>query len=323
MDIIIFSNGSGTEKMFSAVDKSKLFNVRICPVSELKKILKNDSPVFAYLDIRDMTDAEMKKHIAYLAGLKNTGCGIIDIQGRIADPAGLFFSGVSDYVSRELCSRGVTAARIRSAVMYGKKNGDGICSPGDGTAKKYILSGDGWGSVRAGYEYTFVFMFIELDRIEKIKKHGPDQAEKITVMFQNYLASVVEHLNGRIWIWTDFGGLVLFPFNGRECAAVVQAFKLMLNNRIINSETFRLDLLLTYRIVMDLGNTVYKKRGDTGTIVSDSINSIFHLGRQFAEEARFYVGRDLFRYVPKGLARCFISAGEFEGREVMRMLSLR
>ncbi|MBP7583491.1 MAG: hypothetical protein KBA61_05635, partial [Spirochaetes bacterium] len=36
-----------------------------------------------------------------------------------------------------------------------------------------------------------------------------------------------------------------------------------------------------------VGNTVYRVRGDTGSIISDSINSIFHLGQKYAPDSSY------------------------------------
>jgi hypothetical protein len=94
---------------------------------------------------------------------------------------------------------------------------------------------------------------------------------------------------------------------------------LMLNQRLISAEEFCYDFLVSFRVALHIGNTVYQLRGDTGTIVSDSINSIFHLGQKFAEPGSLYLTEDVRPLLPAGLEKSFVSEGIYEGREILRM----
>jgi len=97
----------------------------------------------------------------------------------------------------------------------------------------------------------------------------------------------------------------------------------MLDRNIISAEDIGFNIPLSYRISLHIGNTVYKNRGDTGHIVSDTINSVFHIGQKYAGPGGFYVTQEIFPFIPKGLDAYFIPAGVFEGREIRRMRSTR
>ena len=106
------------------------------------------------------------------------------------------------------------------------------------------------------------------------------------------------------------------------CAANQIPFRMMLERNIISAEDIGFNTLLSYRIVLHICNTIYRKRGDTGDIVSDSINSIFHLGQKYAEPGNFYATQDVFSFIPKGLSDYFVPAGIYEGRKIMQMRTI-
>lgn len=189
---------------------------------------------------------------------------------------------------------------------------------------EYILSGSDWKDVKTGSEYTFIIMLIELDGSSRLKKsYHRDQLDTLLKRLEDYISYVTEPNKGRIWMSMDTAWLLLFPFNGRRCSPLLTCSRLMLDRNIISAEDIGFNIPLSYRISLHIGNTVYKKRGDTGRIVSDTINSVFHLRQKYAEPGGFYVTQDIFPFIPKGLDDYFIPAGVFEGREIRRMRSTR
>jgi hypothetical protein len=126
-------------------------------------------------------------------------------------------------------------------------------------------------------------------------------------------------MNGRVWMWMDFCGLVLIPFDGERCEAVLSCLRMVMNRVIISAEECDLGILLSYRIALHIGNTVYRARGDTGTIISDSINSIFHLGQKFARPGHFLVTENAEPFIPAGVRDLFRSEGVYEGRMIYRL----
>ena len=72
-------------------------------------------------------------------------------------------------------------------------------------------------------------------------------------------------------------------------------------------------------MALSVGSTVYHD-GDTGRIVSDAVNSIFHLGRRFTRAGQFLLTGDAAELVPPRFAASSSLPGSYEGRRIHRML---
>ncbi len=317
MEIHIYSNSRAIEKAFAGVKKAKDIVLRYQPASQLKKSAKNaPKNSLIYADISSFPKAEAAQVLKSLSKLEDQLTGIIDPKGSIADVAGLFHDGAADYLGADCLKNGLTAKRLARILEFKKIEKD---DSAELARKNYIPSGGGWKNIRAGQEYTFCFMMVELDNKADLKALPVEDFNRITRAFHAYLEDTVSPLDGKIWMWMDFGGLILFPFDGKKVHAIDAAFRLMVGRRLMSAEIVHLDIALSFRIAMHIGNTVYKTRGDTGTIISDSINSVFHLGQKFAEPGGFYLTNDIFIYAPSGIMNIFVPAGEYEGRSILRM----
>jgi hypothetical protein len=112
---------------------------------------------------------------------------------------------------------------------------------------------------------------------------------------------------------------MLFPFDGKRSDVPVACLRLMLSKKIFSVEETSFDSLLSYRIAFHIGNTVYRKKGNTGTIVSTSINTIYHLGQKYLHPGQFYITEDALHFAPDGLKDCFVPVGNYEGHHIFRM----
>jgi hypothetical protein len=121
-----------------------------------------------------------------------------------------------------------------------------------------------------------------------------------------------------VWMWMDFCGLVLIPFDGERCEAVLSCLRMVMNRAITSVEDCELGMLLSFRIALHIGNTVYRARGDTGSIISDSINSIFHLGQKFARPGHYLLTENVEPFIPSGVRDLFKGEGVYEGRMIYR-----
>jgi hypothetical protein len=322
MRIAVFSDAKNIEKMFSGVSKS--FPAAFFAVKDLKKGIKAlGKDTLLYLDISAMTASEARKQIAALAKDRAIPFGIIDPKGLLSDIAEIFHAGGMDYIGKAEAKEGVPFKRIDRTMAYLERHfaQDKECEEGarDG---KYITS-TGWKNVRSGEEYSFCFMYLELDNRQKLKsRFSAEQLERVSREFHDYVQRQVAPLQGKVWMWMDFFGLILFPFDGKSCEAIRLAFMLMLGQRSASGDECRYDFLLSFRSAIHIGNTVYEARGDTGKIISDSINSIFHLGQKYARPGNLYLTEDVREFVPAGLEKSFLTDGVYEGREILRMRQL-
>lgn len=320
MQVLLFSDNKAAEKPFAKIDKSRDHTFHFFPLADLKKVVKDtEHGSLIYVDITDMAEADLKKTLKYLSKMENSYYGIIDRKNSIKDVADIFHNNASDYIGKELFKEEITPKRLTSIENF--KN---IQLPdadnSNASEVNYILSGKDWSNVKTGREYTFCMMLVELDNQRELKKNmGAAHIDQAIISFRNHLEKVLEPINGQIWMWMDFGGLVLFPFDGEHCDPILAAFRLILNRHVISIEDTIFNTMISFRIAIHLGNTVYRKKGDTGTIISDSINSIFHLGQKYTPPGNFCVTREVFEFAPAGLKKMFLDAGEYEGREILRM----
>lgn len=324
MIVSVFSDSTPVKSCFARIEKAKPFTVTYHPSSDLKKkagAVPADSVIYA--DITGMAQAGVKKLLAFLASSDRI-FGIIDPKGSSDDPAVFFHYGASDYIGKTLFREGIDAARINKVLDFGKAFlTEQEPEPEAVPVYSCPLSGTDWKNVMSGKDYTFCFMYIELDNQKDIKKRFTGKKlEEFTAKLHSFVEKSVSDIHGKIWMWADLGGLVLFPFNGNDCPAIFRGFNLMLNRRIISFEDFEYDMLLSFRIAIHIGDTTYRGRGETGKIVSDSINSIHHLKQNFAEPGHMYLTEDAYRYTPAAYKQFFISAGTYEGREIYRLLAL-
>jgi len=323
MEISVFSDTQNIASCFSAPEKSKGFTVKYFPMSGLKpKSLSLPLESVVYADFSGMAQPAVKKNISALASL-NRVFGILDPRGSFDDPASFFHAGASDYAGKALCKSGIDSARIKKIYEFGKRNLELPAEEEPPIKFTCPVSGNDWKKITSGKEYTFCLMYIELDEQKEIKKRFPGAAiEEFTRRFLAFVEDSVSEINGKVWMWADLGGLILLPFDGQNCPAIFKGFNLMLNRRIMSFENFDYDMLFSYRIAIHIGSTVYQSRGDTGKIVSDSVNSIHHLKQNFAEPGNMYITEDVQRFIPAGFEDFFLKAGTYEGREIYRLRQL-
>lgn len=328
MNITIFSDSADIKNLFQSSNKLQQ-NFLFEPSKNLKKILKNsDQDLIFYFDISKLPDAEIPGTIKFLYKLEDLHFGIVDPKGKIADIAELFHHNCFDYIGKDLIKKGFTSKRIKQVTGFlqvrrikGDLTGDiSDKEISESIATDYIYSGNSWKDIRAGKEYSFCFLLIELDEQNKlITQYGRGKLNDLINDFREVIQRMITPIKGKIWMWMDFGGLILFPFDGKKSDAIVNCFELFMDKDLISIEKFAYDTMLSFRATLHIGNTVYQPSGKTGNIISDSINSIFHLGQKFAKPGTLVLTENIHPFIPEGLRDYFIPNGEYEGRKTWRM----
>jgi len=279
-------------------------------------------PTLCYLDLAGLTPRKLAGCLRLLGSNPQIGYGLIDAGRKLSDPARAFHDGAVDYLDRPVLRQGVDGRRLARVWAYSRRAQPLTPAMGPQSAASrtvYVPSGSDWSQVSPGNEYTFYLLFIELDGKEEMeRKYGMRDLSIALSSFRSYIEGSVRPSQGRLWIWTSFGGLILFPFDGRECPALSGLFRLMLFRHLYDIEESKFPNFLSYRLVMHLGNLVYSDR-NVGSVVSDGLNTVFHLGQQFARPGGFYLTEEVFRFGPQALKPFFLEAGEFEGLKVFRM----
>lgn len=319
MRVVVHSDSAHAAPCFKRIERGSEYEVEVHPTRDYRKNLRSLSPpLVLYLDIQGLSQAEVTRAVKYLGSTSGVLAGVIDPKGSVNDVAGLFHQGLFDYIGKRVWHEGLTLRRFRRAV---DAFSDRLATNGSsGAAPSRIVAVDSWQKITSGNEYTFCFMFFELDLNEDWKtKSGREHLDRVTASLESHVQRTVAAVGGRIWMWSEYGGLVLFPFDGEGCEAILTCYRMMLNRTIISAEDFEFDTLLSYRIALHIGNTVYHPRGKTGTIISDAVNFVFHLGHQFAQPGNFYLTGAVHPLIPKGLEGSFVDCGSFEGQRIYRM----
>ena len=319
-EVIIFTDNNKLEESFRSVKSKFGWNVITHPIDYLyRETLHLPAQSFYYLDI---TGFDRKKFISLLKQIKRKkikNWGIIDPESIIIDPARVLSHGAFDYINRELLSKGINHQRLtrlknRVSDKLRLKESSGKIEP------KIIPTPNSWEGIQIGKEYTFWLMFIEIDNQEKIKsKLGDHQLELAYNSFYNFLEKTIAGIDGRIWIWNNGGGVIIFPFSGGIFSPIITGMRLILSRKLISIEHLYFGFTISYRIVFHLGNTIYMPRGKTGTIVSDDINSLFHIGKRFAKNGKLYITERLLDYIPKGIKEKLVLCGESENLSIYQL----
>ena len=322
MRVIVHSDSQQAADCFKRIARGGEFEVQVQPSRDYRKNLRNHrEPFVLYLDIQGLSESEVTRALRSLSAARGVLAGVIDPKENLNDIASLFHQGLFDYVGKTIWKEGVSLKRFRRAVeAFSAELYDDEEDEYDEIDGVELLPAEAWNQISAGREYTFCLMFFELDLNEDWKtKAGREHLDRVTSSLESHVQKTVSAVNGQIWMWTEYGGIILFPFDGKSCDAILTCYRMTLNRTIISAEEFEFDTLLSYRIALHIGNTVYWPRGKTGTIIADSVNFMFHLGHQFAKPGGFYLTSSVYQFLPRGLEASFVERGDFEGTRVYEM----
>ncbi|MDR2072894.1 MAG: hypothetical protein LBP60_05640 [Spirochaetaceae bacterium] len=310
----------------------------------LKGLFKKASPVFSglkdlskhkaqegdisYLDLSGLTAADAKKTATQLKKrCKDTPWGIIDPRGSSKDPALWFFAGASDYLGPGALA-GVDPKRLSAAALWRqgpqedsareKRPGAGIGLPKTGIK----LPGGripGWKEIPTGKLMPFYLLYCSLQGKNNLTtRFGEEAYSQLHKRFLAHLSQSFQKAEGLVWMDSGKDCLMLIPPKTKNAEeAVVACIRLLLSVPIITIETLNLNVPVNFIFALHYGAVKYKPPGKTGTVVSDAVNFIFHLGTKQAESGRLTISGEIpDNTIPKALEDWFVSAGEYEGRQI-------
>jgi len=287
----------------------------------------------SYFDVSGLSAEEIKKTLNQIK--KSCGAapwGIIDPKGSVKDTAALFFEGACDYLGPALMiESGVDAKRLKEVLAWRKhqpstEGGDKSASA-DGKGG-FIKSGiklpaasafPGWNKMQVGKSMPFYLLYCALQGKVALDSRLDDKT--VAQIHKNFLTHLDENLqdsDGLLWMNTGKDCLFLIPPRAKCVEEAIKAcVRMVISAPQIVLET--LDLSIPSNIVFALhyGTLSYKQPGKTGTVVSDAVNFIFHLGAKKSQPGRLTISGDLPDVtVPQNLQDLFIPAGEYEGRKI-------
>ncbi|MDR2069170.1 MAG: hypothetical protein LBP71_04810 [Spirochaetaceae bacterium] len=288
----------------------------------------------SYLDISEYAgEGEIKKAAALLRRRsKGAAWGILDLKGESTDPAQFFFDGASDYLGPKLIKAGIDKKRLkaplswRDAASGGKEpalNPDPSSKEGDAKKTARLPGGKfaGWHSLRAGTTAPFFFLYVSLAGEGKANlrpRIGERNYKLLRDRLRNFLQQAFYEANALLWMETETNCLFLIPPKAEYVkAAITASLKTLMDTSMIMVETLGLSIPAGFVFALHYGKTPYRAPGKTGTVISDAVNFIFHLGSKCAEIDRLTLSGELpGEALAPQLADIFIPAGSFEGRDL-------
>ena len=313
--VVLITKEKAIEKRFAAIRRSKTFDFEARPEIPNRRELESvEIPTLLYLDVALITESRR------LLKLENEHLriGFVDSKLVVPDTAELFHRGAVDYLGPELLKSELATQRIKSAAEF--RPFEAPPEPVPAKPSQSAALGSDWQRIRTGREYLFVLLYIEIDLIDEWKKKsGKTHLDEVMESFHKHVKRIVAPVDGRVWMWMNSGGLVLIPFDGESCPTVERCMKVILDRIIISAEYYTYNTIITYRMALHIGSTLYESRGNTGKIVSDTVNFMFHLGQKYLKPQNLFLTETIVPFLPEGLRDCFTDAGTFEGVGIHRM----
>ena len=293
----------------------------------------------SYIDISAFADTDLKKTLTqFKKNCKDTAWGIIDPNGSIKDTASVFFDGASDYLGTDFLksTASIDPKRLKEALCW-RKNAAGAASSvsanedeqsskekGTGFLKSGIKlpsasSFPGWKKIPEGKTLPFYLLYCSLQGKTALDTRLEDKTiAQIHKRFITYLDNSFEEANGLFWMDSGKDCLFLLPPAAKCAEAAIKAsIRMIISTPLIVMETLGITMPLNFIFALHYGSLSYNPPGRTGTVVSDAVNFIFHLGAKKAESGRLTVSGELPDVtIPKPLEDCFVPAGEFEDRKI-------
>lgn len=323
MMIHIFASGG---KSGLKLDPKTAKLVQVLPLSAIGKH-KPPPGDLCYADISGLGDKEISKLVNSLKRRCGTiPWGIIDPKGVVEDPAELFFNGMSDYIGRKLCISGIDGKRFGSVVTYFS----GACTEAakektaNPESKKIKLPSNkfpGWDSIRAGEVCPFFFLYAAFEGTSNLRSRlGENGFNLLKTRLRSLLQQNLDKADPLLWIETETDFLFLLPPKAQNVrVAVTACLKMNMSTPLVISEKLGLiNIPGDFRFALHYGKTAFKAPGKTGTIISEAVNFIFHLGTKFSRPGRLAISDEVpGEAIPEQLRDMFTAAGCFEDHGVI------
>ncbi|MDR2258893.1 MAG: hypothetical protein LBE14_07075 [Treponema sp.] len=312
-------------------DKKTAALTRVLPAAALSRHSPEAGDI-SYLDISGLPPEDLKKALARLKkSCRHSSWGILDPKGEAPDPAEFFFAGAADYIGPKALKGNIGKKRFAAALAWREAGShesaagtaaapeaDTLCGLADGRNGRKLPGGkfEGWHTIRAGTTAPFFFLFVSLSGKTNLRSRlGESSFVAVKNRLRDMLQQNLQDSQALLWMETESNCLFLIPpraANGK--AAVEASLKMIMGSPLISIEKLGLPIPVDFTFALHYGQTIFRAPGKTGTVVSDAVNYIFHLGVKHADPGRLTISTAVSdEAIPEGLAGLFVNAGMFEG----------
>jgi len=177
----------------------------------------------------------------------------------------------------------------------------------------------GWKKMTSGKTMPFYLLYCSIHGKSSLDSRFEEKTiAKVHKRLLNFLSNIFDESDGQLWMNSGKDCLFLFPPKAKSAEAVIEAcIRMIICAPLITMETLAITVPVNFNFALHYGTISYKPPGKTGTVVSDAVNAIFHLGAKKAETGRLTVSGDIpDGSIPKSLEDCFVYAGVYEDRKI-------
>ena len=311
MRLLVCSADPESRKLASFLRKSlpEGADARVLSPGSFSRSLKAKARgAFVYFFLPGLGERKALSLAAKLAAAESSAWGVMDPAGEAEDPAAFFFAGARDYIGPRLFKAGAGPGRLEAAMTFASDRGN---CPDEAPISDFA----GWDRLAEGEPIRALFCYAALADQEGLRERiGEVRLGKLKDEFASFLESWSRESGGILWIREAGGCLLLFPPGEGQANPLLSAFRLLLDRVLVGYELFRLQAPLSFRFAFHAGRTVWRKRGATGSVVSEDVNYVFHLGQRAASDGLIVVSEAAQAAIPACLKDLFARSGCFEGR---------
>ena len=304
-------------------------------LTDLSKYIPGAEDII-YFDISGLNAADIRKTIVQIKNrFKSVPWGIIDPKGSINDPFELVFDGAWDYLGPLILKnkkkidgkRFKTALQWRTSLLESETakttvqtdSGQKFVLPRSGIKFPEADLFPGWKTLKPGTNMPFFLMYCSLQGKTALSTRLGEKAHALVRQrFMMYLFQNFKEADGLLWMDTGKDFLFLMPPKAK-CAeiAVKACIRMLIFTPLSAIEVLDIAIPVNYVFALHYGSVHFQPPGVTGTVVSDAVNFIFHLGSKKAEQGRLTISNEIpDNAIQKQVENCFVSAGEYEGRKI-------
>lgn len=316
MKVLLASKNRLLERLFTVSD------FMLLPLSELDDLMTNPSAdEIVYLDAGSFNRKTWEEIIPRLSAGQRMNWAVVDRGQVLPDPAAVFHAGGLDYAGRDSPDGFISDKRIDAVMGYAESRlqADRPSNSRHHNQRQRQAVFSGWDQLAEGKEYEFLMLFIGLCDADGLHTRlGDTRFAKLKASVVSVAETLASERDGVVWI--SDGQCILELFRADSATRVVTScIRILANMELVSYEQLRLDQETVYlSFSLCRASVPWQKPGNTGTIVADSINYIYHLGRKFTPPGVIDLVDDLVASLPPRIAECVISVGSFEGKTVNR-----
>lgn len=275
-----------------------------------------------YLDAAALPKRGLADALDRLSCARHLRWAIIDRVRTIRDPASVFHSGACDYVGPDAEEGSIDSQRLDRVAAFASRL-DPEASRHH-AHRSHGLAFPGWDALEEGKNYELLSLYAALADADGLRTRlGETRFARLKANAQSLAHNLAQDAGGILWIVDDRSFLLLFQPDAAT-QVMTSCLKVLANMQLISFEQFRLDQeSVSISFSLRRASIPWQKPGKTGTVISDALNYIFHLGRRFTPPGSIDLVDGLGSELPPRLAARLESAGDFEGRPVERFSGFR